>query len=96
MDDTLLLAALKTDLGIRSQAYDERLADRLDEARSALTDLGIVLQDSTQDRDLVVMYAAWLWRSRLDGSPMPPMLKQARNNRLFGRKARTDGAEAGS
>lgn len=90
MDATLLLTALKTDLGIRSDAYDERLADRLDEAQSALTDLGIVLLDTVQDRDLVVMYAGWLWRSRIDGSPMPPMLRRARNDRLFGRKMRAE------
>ena len=90
MDTTLLLNALKTDLGIRSEAYDQRLVDRLCEAETALADLGIVLEDTTGDRDLVIMYAGWLWRSRIDGSPMPPMLRQARNNRLFGRKARTE------
>ena len=91
MDATLLMTALKTDLGITSERFDERLADRLDEAQAALTDLGIALEDTVQDRDLVVMYAGWLWRSRVDGSEMPPMLRQARNNRLFGRKMRTEG-----
>ena len=90
MDATLLMTALKTDLGITSERFDERLADRLDEAQAALTDLGIALEDTVQDRDLVVMYAGWLWRSRVDGSEMPPMLKKARNNRLFGRKMRTE------
>ena len=91
MDTQLLLTGLKTDLNIRSQAYDQRLIDRLDEAQNALSDIGIVLEDTVQDRDLVIMYAGWLWRSRVDGSPMPPMLRQARNNRLFGQKMRTGG-----
>ena len=75
MNTELMLAALKVDLGIRSEAYDERLAARLTEA--------------VRDRELVIMYAGWLWRNRIDGSPMPRMLVMARNNRLFGRKAAT-------
>lgn len=90
MDSALLLTALKTDLNIRSEAYDERLTDRLCEAQQALRDQGIELEDSVQDRDLVVMYASWLWRSRVTGEGMPRMLEITRNNRLFGRKARTE------
>ena len=88
MDIQLLLSSLKTDLGIRSNAYDERLKDRLYEAETDLTAQGIVLEDTTADRDLVIMYAAWLWRGRVNGEPMPRMLVMARNNKLFGRKAR--------
>ncbi len=88
MDTQQLLTMLKTDLGIRSDIYDERLADRLCEAQTALTEMGIVLEDTCADRDLVVMYAAWLWRDRVTGAPMPRMLVMARNNKLFGQKAR--------
>lgn len=88
MDMQLLLTALKTDLGIRSDAFDERLLDRLCEAQTDLTAQGIVLEDTTADRDLVIMYAAWLWRDRVTGAPMPRMLVTARNNKLFGQKAR--------
>ena len=88
MDMQLLLAALKTDLGIRSEAFDDRLLDRLCEAQTDLTAQGIVLEDTTADRDLVIMYAAWLWRDRVTGAPMPRMLVSARNNKLFGQKAR--------
>ena len=88
MDMQLLLTALKTDLGIRSDAFDERLQDRLCEAQTDLTAQGIVLEDTTADRDLVIMYAAWLWRDRVTGAPMPRMLVTARNNKLFGQKAR--------
>ena len=88
MNTELLLTSLKTDLGIRSELYDDRLCDRLAEAQTELTALGIALEDTPQDRELVIMYAAWLWRSRVDGAPMPRMLVTARNNRLFGQKAR--------
>ena len=88
MDMTLLLAALKTDLGIRSTAYDERLSDRLCEAQTELTAQGIVLEDTTEDRNLVIMYAAWLWTGRVTGAPMPRMLQYTLHSRLFGEKAR--------
>ena len=88
MDMQQLLSCLKIDLGSRSNAYDDRLSDRLCEAQTELTAQGIVLEDTTADRDLVIMYAAWLWRDRVTGAPMPRMLVTARNNKLFGQKAR--------
>ena len=90
MDMEQLLSGLKVDLGIRAEAYDGRLRDRLQEAQERLTAEGITLEDTQADRDLVIMYAAWLWRSRIDGAPMPRMLVMARNNRLFGQKARAE------
>ena len=87
MEIELLLAALKTDLNIRSDAYNDRLTDRLYEAQTDLTAQGLVLEDTAADRDLVIMYAAWLWSGRVSGDPMPRMLVTARNNKLFGRKA---------
>lgn len=90
MDIQHLLSGLKVDLGIRSTVYDDRLKDRLCEAQQRLTAEGIQLENTASDRDLVIMYAAWLWRSRIDGAPMPRMLTVARNNRLFGQKARTE------
>lgn len=94
MDMEVLLSSLKIDLGIRADAYDQRLRDRLCEAQQRLTAEGITLENTTADRDLVIMYAAWLWRGRIDGAPMPRMLTVARNNRLFGQKARTEVADA--
>ena len=90
MDMQQLLSGLKVDLGIQSGRFDDRLKDRLCEARQRLTAEGITLEDTTADRDLVIMYAAWLGKTRIDGDPMPRMLVIARNNRLFGQKARTD------
>lgn len=87
MDTELLLTALKLDLGISSERYDERLAERIVEAQTDLTAQGIVLENNASDRDLVIMYAAWLWRDRAEGKPMSPMLRMKRNNRLFGQKA---------
>ena len=90
MDMQQLLSGLKVDLAIQSGRYDARLRDRLCEAQQRLAAEGITLEDTTADRDLVIMYAGWLWRSRIDGAPMPRMLVMARNNRLFGQKARPE------
>ena len=85
----LMLAALKVDLGIRSNAYDERLTARIEASRQRIADVGITLNDTAADNDLVLMYAAWLWRSRTTGEDKPLMLRSALYNRLFGQKART-------
>lgn len=84
-----MLAALKVDLGIRSNAYDERLTARIEASRQRIADVGITLNDTAEDNDLVLMYAAWLWRSRTTGEDKPLMLRSALYNRLFGEKART-------
>ena len=83
-----MLAALKVDLGIRSSAYDERLTARIEVAKERIGGLGITLADTEEDNDLVLMYAAWLWRSRTTGEAQPPMLRSTLYNRLFGEKAR--------
>lgn len=85
-----LLPALKTDLGISAAVYNERLCDRLDTAMERISAAGVTLADTTGDRDLVLMYAGWLWRCRVTQAPMGRMLQLALNNRLFGEKAREE------
>lgn len=82
-----LLPALKTDLGITATAFDERLTARLEAAAERIAGMGITLSDTPADRDLVLMYAAWLWRCRVTQAPMGRMLQLALNNRLFGQTA---------
>lgn len=91
MNEELLLAAVHADLGIASKAFDERLLARIRTAQARIAEEGITLADTEEDRDLVVMYAAYLWRSRSTGEDMPRMLRYALNNRLFSRKARGEG-----
>lgn len=86
-DAPLLLKALKVDLGITTHAFDDRLLDRLAQARELITTEGAVLTDSQGDRELVVMYAAYLWRERASGADMPRMLRYALNNRILNQKA---------
>lgn len=87
MNTSLLLTALKTDLGITTDAYNDRLTSRLLTAQARIAEEGVALSDTEADRDLVVMYAAWLWRYRQTNEPMPRMLRWALNNRVFSQKA---------
>lgn len=82
-----LLPELKIDLGISATAFDERLVDKLNVAMERIAAEGATLTDSPGDRDLVLMYAAWLWRCRVTQAPMGRMLRQALNNRTIGQTA---------
>lgn len=88
MDENTMLEALKTDLGIKTDAYNERLTQYLTSARNAIETEGIELTDSIPDGNLVVMYAGWLWRKRATGEGMPRNLRWLMNNRLFQGKIR--------
>lgn len=91
MDLQAMLTPLKIDLNISADVYDARLLSRLQTAAERITSMGITLSDTESDKDLVLMYAAWLWRERITGDPMGRMLQQALNNRLLGEKARAEG-----
>lgn len=85
-----LLAMLKTDLGIMSStAYDERLIQYITSAMAYIVKEGAQTLNITlpEDAQLVVMYAAWMWRRRDSMEGMPMMLRIALNNRVFGEKA---------
>ena len=90
-----MLTMLKTDLGIRtSTAYDARLTQLLTAAESAIRKEGASTLNASDplDQQLIVMYAAWLWRRRDNMEGMPRMLRWTLNNRIFGEKAgATDG-----
>ena len=87
MNAAELLPDLKIDLGIASDAFDGRLIDRIDTAMERITAEGVTLTESPGDRDLVLMYAAWLWRCRVTQAPMGRMLRLALNNRTIGQTA---------
>lgn len=86
MDQETMLVALKVDLGITTTAYDVRLSQYLTAAREAIKIEGIDLTESISDCNLIVMYAAWLWKKRDTAEGMPRMLRWMMNNRLFSQK----------
>ena len=85
--DSTLLAMLKTDLGISSAqtAYNTRLEQLLTAAQDAIMKEGASDLDASDplDMQLIVMYAAWLWRRRDEMTGTPRMLRLALNNRVF-------------
>ena len=85
MNDETMLMMLKTDLGIKTQAYDGRLGQYLKSAEAEIKREGVNLLPSTSvdDANLIIQYAAWMWRKRDSGEGMPRMLRWAINNRLF-------------
>ncbi len=87
MNYETMLTALKVDLGITTNAYDDRLLQYLNAATEAIETEGISLDStSVSDGNLVVMYAAWLWRKRDTGEGMPRMIRWLLNNRVFAEK----------
>lgn len=85
---TTALALLKVDLGIlNSTAYDQRLTAIIDATTLAVIREGVsTLSDSTEDIQMVVMYAEWLWRKRDSGEGMPRNLRWLLNNRIMSEK----------
>ena len=93
MPDSTMLKMLKTDLGIMTTtAYDTRLNQLLTAAQKAIESEGASTLDASDisDMQLIVMYAAWLWRRRDGMEGMPRMLRYALNNRVLGEKAGDD------
>lgn len=85
-----LLKMLKTDLGILTTTlYDERLTQYLQAAFNAIRQEGATSLnlDDALDAQLIVMYAAWLFRRRDAMEGMPRMVRWALNNRIMAEKA---------
>lgn len=84
----LCLSMLKTDLGITTTAYDARLQQYLTSAQQMIEREGVKTLDLSdmEDAQLVVMYAAWMWRRRDSQDGMPRMLRWALNNRIMSDK----------
>lgn len=88
------LKLLKLDLQISTNAIDELLIQMLNAAHKFIEREGISLDEtSAEDTQLVVMYAAYLYRKRREANAaMPRMLRFTLNNRLFSQKAGGDAA----
>lgn len=87
-----MLQMLKTDLGITASAYDERLGQYLDAAQERIAEEGVTLDtNDIGDMQIIVMYAAWMWRRRDTMEGMPRMLRYALNNRVFAEKMKEEG-----
>ena len=93
MTNTDMLSMLKVDLGISGDGYDGRLGQYIESAKKNISIEGITLDaDSVPDCNLVIQYAAWLWRKRINGEGMPRMLRWELNQRLFHEKMQKEEA----
>ena len=94
MADSTMLAMLKTDLSISAAqtAYNTRLEQLLTAAQRLIIEEGASTLDASDplDMQLIVMYAAWMWRRRDNMDGMPRMLRWNLNNRIMAEKAGSD------
>ena len=82
-----MLDMLRTDLGITTNKYDVRLYKLIESAQKMIETEGITIDDTDPpDQQLVVSYAAWMWRRRDTMEGMPRMLRWQLNNRLMSQK----------
>lgn len=90
MPTNVLLDRLKIDLGIvNSTVYDERLAVLLDVAEKEIIREGAATlsRTNTDDAELIIDFARWLWLGRREPTEMPRSLRYRLNNRIFAEKA---------
>lgn len=97
MTDQDLLTMLKVDLGFISNGetrIDTRLSQLLRVAEAEIKKEGATTLNKAQidDAQLIIMYAAWLWRKRDTQEDMPRMVRYALNNRVFSEKMGGDGS----
>ena len=86
-----LLTLLQADLNILQPdaTRTAQLTHLVNAALQLIAREGVTLQEpfSAEDGQLVIMYAAYLFRKRATGEAMPRMLRWALNNRVFSAKA---------
>ena len=104
MNNLEMLVMLKSNLEIATSVHDTYLGQLLEVGYKEIKIEGIKIDkvdapegasytytiDNIQDVNLIVMYAAYLYRKRADENApqMPRMLRYALNNRLFSQKIR--------
>ena len=91
MTDEQILEMLKSNLDKTTSVKDDYLKFLIDASKEKIAEEGITLDLSKSgDVNLVVMYAAYLFRKRAEDNPvMPRMLRYALNNRLFSEKMKS-------
>lgn len=90
--DLLTLTQANLDLIALDASRENQLSFLIKTAIELIAREGVTLTEpyTSEDANLIVMYASYLYRKRATDEPMPRMLRWALNNRIFGRGA--DGA----
>ena len=91
MSKSELLQILQANLDLLTldSTRQNQLEFLIDAAVQLIAREGVTLTEpyTTEDANLIVMYAAYLFRKRATDEPMPRMLRWALNNRIFVRDA---------
>lgn len=91
MSKSELLQILQANLDLLTldSTRQNQLEFLIDTAVQLIAREGVTLTEpyTSEDANLIVMYAAYLFRKRATDEPMPRMLRWALNNRIFGRNA---------
>lgn len=83
MDINLLLKLFKTDLAIKNEVRDDYFKDVITASHTELLEKGMVLeQQNVADVMLIVDYAVWQYRHRMENIQLPPNLKLRIRNRI--------------
>lgn len=96
-EQSALLSLLKMQLIISTAAYDVLLAQKISAAKDMISREGAVLPDAennytAEDNELVVGYAAYLYRKgKADDTVFPRWLRYALNNRVLHDRAQSGG-----
>lgn len=89
-DNTIsnLRTGLKMDIGISSSStiYDGRLDAYINRAIAEIERQGATLSETSESTELIIAYAAWLWRTRDTMAGMPRSLRFSLNNLIFSQK----------
>ena len=94
---SVLLTLLKTQLIISTSAIDTLLTQKIDAAKGMISREGVKLPDTEsnytgEDKELVVGYAAYLYRKgKNDDEVFPRWLRWALNNRVLHDRAQSGG-----
>lgn len=84
-----ILNLTKANIGaLGSSIYDDLLNSFIDSAVPMIEREGITLNlEQTEDRNIVVGYASWLfWQRKQPNMPMPRWLRYSMNNKLMQQK----------
>lgn len=82
--DRSVLTYLKIDIQVSTPVMDEYLLQLIRAAEGFISREGVALDETEEDKQLVEMYAAYLYRHRREANTsMPRMLRWALNNRVI-------------
>lgn len=86
-EDLLTLTQANLDLIALDASRENQLSFLIKTAIELIAREGVTLTEpyTSEDANLIVMYASYLYRKRATDEPMPRMLRWALNNRIFGR-----------